>query len=344
MKRTSIVLLALLAALLIGLTGCSSDPDDTPYIPTVYVAGYYNNGSLDIACYWVDGERKHLDNPGAGNYKAYAITVANGSVYTAGEYDKGGDNWAACYWKDSKKVKDLPGDYTEIQDITVVEVGATHTVYVTGREYEDYTDTYYGCYWEDGVRDFISLAFANVNAVTVAADGTVYAAGDHLKDTDWVAYWWKDGNLQPDLSTDVSRVDYIAVVNQGGSPTVYAAGEDSAGVCSWVDGESTTLQGDGISINAISGSGGKAYVSGTYYDAEHDTYRVCYWENGDLKPLPGNYAWANGIAASGGKAYVSGSYYDSDKDLNIACYWVGGGQPIPLEETIDSYAYGICVK
>lgn len=74
---------------------------------TVYVAGYYNNGSNDIATVWKNGTKTDLPaNAGQDSY-AKAIYVSGGSVYVAGTYQSGTD-FIPTVWKDGVKLYDLP--------------------------------------------------------------------------------------------------------------------------------------------------------------------------------------------------------------------------------------------
>jgi hypothetical protein len=59
-------------------TACSSPAGGgDPPIPAVYVAGFYGNGSTDVACYWKDGARTGL--PG-GTVAAKASSIAVSGV------------------------------------------------------------------------------------------------------------------------------------------------------------------------------------------------------------------------------------------------------------------------
>jgi hypothetical protein len=75
---------------------------------SIYVAGYYWEGTKYIACYWKDGVKTDLpeETEGAGTY---AITVSGELVYVAGYYREG-TNYFACYWKDGIKTNLSAGD------------------------------------------------------------------------------------------------------------------------------------------------------------------------------------------------------------------------------------------
>ncbi|NLJ05750.1 MAG: hypothetical protein GX435_08635, partial [Exilispira sp.] len=62
----------------------------------IYVAGYYNNGSKDIACYWKDETKVDLET--SSTSKANSIYVSGSDIYVAGYYNDGTKD-IACYWK-----------------------------------------------------------------------------------------------------------------------------------------------------------------------------------------------------------------------------------------------------
>ena len=97
--------------------GGGDSPGPIPYVPTttVYTAGYYSNGSIDIACYWKNGAKTDLET--TNNSNANAIAVAGSDVYVAGWYYDGSNN-VACYWKGTAKT-DLSTDESYANGIVV---------------------------------------------------------------------------------------------------------------------------------------------------------------------------------------------------------------------------------
>ena len=337
-KRTLFFgVIAVLAALVLVFTACGPGPggDDLPppADPVVYVAGMYDNDP----CYWVDDELHILGGIDDTAGYACAITVASdGSVYTAGTYNGG---TKSCYWMDQVKVKDLPGDSVNPKAIAVVN----GSVYVAGTHFDGGTKY---TYWIDGVKqdDFEPTDFW-VNHATVASNGDIYYCGYSMGGSNDVACYWR--NVESDR-TDLpessdSYANRIAVVNG----TVYIAGEYGDSVdwsyCQWVDEEKTDFSGGCSSMDAITASGGKAYVAG-----KDSGGNACYWVNGSPETLElhptGTDTYTKGIAALDGVAYVAGYYDDIHGHLEgIACYWVDG-ELIDLGEDVDSIANGIYVK
>ncbi|GBU28804.1 hypothetical protein R84B8_02366 [Treponema sp. R8-4-B8] len=71
--------------------------EDTKNI-SIYTVGYYANSNNNWrACFWKNTVRTDLKTPvGETTSTASGITIANGTVYTAGYL--GWDSTKACYW------------------------------------------------------------------------------------------------------------------------------------------------------------------------------------------------------------------------------------------------------
>jgi hypothetical protein len=74
----------------------------------VYISGYYTEGSVVKACYWVNGARQDLS--GSEGFIAGIIAVENNKVYIAGApswilgpIPKPEPDYIACYWDDGKQ-------------------------------------------------------------------------------------------------------------------------------------------------------------------------------------------------------------------------------------------------
>jgi hypothetical protein len=148
---------ALIAAVSLGTafaqTGLSASPAHSYILSmaesggSVYLAGRYNDGYKDIACYWQDGIKTNLP---AGNGYSYAaaITASSGSIYIAGNYSDGSRN-IACYRKDGVKT-DLPApDGTTDSFARAISV-INNAVYIAGFYENGRRNT--ACYWRNGAR------------------------------------------------------------------------------------------------------------------------------------------------------------------------------------------------
>ena len=304
-----------------------------PYVPEakVYAAGYYNNGSKDVACYWIDGEKTDLTD-GTQNAKANSIFVDGTDIYVAGYYNNGTEDIAA-YWKNGVKVKDLTAaPYIGSGGSITVSGG---NIYVSGNYKSADGATYYLSYWTNGVEKnlYSGSAYAAGNSVFVQG-GDIYVAGYYNDGTyqTMATYWKNDVKLAGDLySSSYSKATDIFVTDTG---DVYVSGDYFNGMnyasCYWKNGASglvtlyddSTTSGNWSKANAIYVEGGTVYTAG-YYKAGSEV--ACYWVDGvrtDLTDGSPVSARAKDIEVVSGSVYVAGYYYNGQE--NIACYWEDG--------------------
>ncbi len=69
----------------------------------IYVAGFEQNATLQVAKYWKNGNPVILSK-GLGNAHAYSIAVSGNDVYVAGEEQDNTGRYVAKYWKNSISV------------------------------------------------------------------------------------------------------------------------------------------------------------------------------------------------------------------------------------------------
>jgi hypothetical protein len=301
--------------------GGSSSPPQT----TIYTAGYYNDGTNDIACYWVDGVKKDLEIPAdAGDSRAHAVYVYNGDVYTAGYYTDASSNDVACYWKNETISKEFSGGAGQANAIWV-DAGV---VYVAGY-YRNASNEETLWYWDGTTEHTLEGAVDNLNADVTdmsVKNGNVYVSGyyDPADVTiDRVATYWKNGTkITTDLYSDDSRALGIYVPDT--EDAVYVSGRYNNGVTIvsgyWKDGASelTPLYTTGLSFAyGIDVEGTPVYTCGFYRDG---TDMACYWEGTDKTDLDNGRALD--IAVDSDSIYIAGYYYDGFK--KIACYWKDG--------------------
>jgi len=291
------------------------NPVANPTEMVLYTGGYYhdyNSTSGDRkASYWKGTERIILPVPSNATFsEVSAITVADGIVYTAGNYNvgvylqDGGGDWVetACYWKGTERIN-LPvpsgTNFSRVSAITVVG-GTVYTVgYYTTLKPAGY-QRWNGCYWRGTERiDLTSPAGANTfvypSAIAVAG-GTVYTAGSYIDG---------DGNYKKEL---------------------YWRGTE------WTDLPVPSGSTE-IDITAITVEGGTVYTTGSYYnisiagvDGNSSWMRACYWRGAERIDLPiPSVAWtstASALAVSGGTVHTAGWYYNDNIGTN-PCYWRG---------------------
>jgi hypothetical protein len=300
---------------------------------SVYTTGYLRGNNDDYqtiwkseARLWKDGVPSNLAAPAGGyNTHAYAVYVADGHVYTAGNYCNNQGFQSACYWMDSTPI-DLPvpsgASSPSALSISVSNSGAVYTAgsYGVGANWV-------ACYWAGAIEHDLPLpsGAGDAYALSVCVSGTdVYVAGWYVDTSSGqsVACYWKNEN-ETDLSGAAAQATAVFVDGAG----VYIAGtcQGSGGglaACYWQNGTKMDIEsGTNIpTITSIFESGGTVYVAGWYGG-------VSYWTCTSTLTRIDLYAsstnLATGIFVADGSVYVSGSYGTK------ACYWtVTGGSPV----------------
>jgi len=274
-----------------------------PMINT-YIAGSYMDGNTEKACYWKNGERITLEN----GRKAVAITVANGKVYTAGDYltDKvyAFDIFYSkpCYWIDGIRIAFPNYIYGTIKSMTVIN-GSVYSIGV---------DTY------PTRSDYYLLVNTNTQSSSkecleyiTTVDGVTYISG-YSGSPYYSAYGQRVG-------LDGSNAYGITVVNG----SVYVAGNDyrsnNSIPCYWVDGVKRVLPGIGVATR-IAVINGVEHVIGHNNRSGND-YEAYYWVNGEKTQLT-NAASFSEIKNYNGNIYITGSFKQGA--INIACVWKNG--------------------
>jgi len=327
-------LILLIPALFAGcakITGDETPPGAKD--PTVYVSGYYYDGTNDMPCYWKGTTRVDLPidsalGPLGG--KANAITVSEGTVYTGGvEQNEVGAFNTACYWKGTTRV-DLNGALHNEGDgdgVTAIRV-SDGKVYSGLTGYWNSIGTWGGAYFVDTALTIAPHLPSGTSSGVIGLDvsgGKVHLGGSDFVSGTQYGVVWIDG-VATQMDTVRSQV-YGIKVSDG---IVYAAGyRFDSGVgnivpCYWKGATRVNLpcdvSGDSRAY-AIDVADGTAYTAGVYRSAQTNAYVACYWKGDVRTDLPGDSGHGNGIAVYKGVAYTAG-YYQSGYD-NVACYWKG---------------------
>jgi LruC domain-containing protein len=154
----------------------------------VYVAGYYNNGTNDVACYWVNDAAGLVELYTDGYSRANAIVSDGTHVYAAGYYVSGGLN--ACTWTDGAATRTELG----AGNATAITL-ADGVVYAAGNASNGTNNA--AVTWKDGVRT--ELYSSTVSGETAAAAsicvylGDVYVSGYSPEAGVSAACYWKNG-------------------------------------------------------------------------------------------------------------------------------------------------------
>ena len=300
--------------------------------PTVYAAGFYNNGTSSTACYWKNGTRFDLGGTGISTgfpAVATSISAANGNVYVGGYYNNSGAGYVGCYWViDASGVvtkTDLPGANANVNGIFV----SGGTVYTAG--YYNNGAQNIACYWT-GTGNPVSLPSAGISFATslYVTGSTIYVAGQDNFST--ACYWTIAGTTATPVQTALTSMG-AAIANSisGSGSAISIAGQDTptSGIPTavyWTGsslGEIDLKLANG-SANSIFVSSTAIYIAGQYVSANPVAF---YW-NGAETDLPGPASApasnAQSVYVSGTTAYVAG-YYGSPA---TASYWTIAGSTV----------------
>jgi hypothetical protein len=285
-------------------------PENLP----VFVSGYYNNGSVDIACYWIHGEKTDL--PADENSYGRSIYVDGTDIYVAGFTTPDHNMYTACYWKNGKRT-DLPGITGERSQAYSVKV-VKSDVYIGGKYHDG--SKYNACYWENDVRhDVSSGVSASVNCMNMKGTD-IYLGGGILSGVNFAGYWKNDeyhelegsvNSLVHSISVSGASVYACGMTNNGGSSGYWI---DDGGTVRWV------ALGTGYSFEDIVAVNGDVFCTGYYEDGESNTY-ARYFRNDQLIDLfPDlSYSETHAICIAGSDVYVAGCYYR--EPCMTVCYW-----------------------
>jgi hypothetical protein len=346
-------IITLFPAFLLALTACRSEPPprviSTPNLlelpDFIYAAGYIQEGDNLKPCYWHGTNRIELPIPIKGSGSSEAITVVDGTVYTAGNIVTGNRSAGsqACYWKGMDRI-DLPFPpkitYGYALGITV----ANGTVYTAGCGYPLTRGFMYSglehsrpCYWQDAAKIDLTVPaeaiFSHAKAVAVVNE-IVYTAGDYsmpsFRQTDFMD------------TTNTGYRLYNISFNPADNEMVFAYPVRSidTGIdmpCYWQGTKRTDIpipSGTHGSANAITVVNDTAYTAGYYYN--NGIWISCYWQGTkriDL-PVPDGAAssFVNAISVVNGIVYTTGFY--EYKNCWKPCYWQDTDRidlPIPEE-------------
>ncbi len=308
--------------------------------PGVYVAGYYDDGSQDMAAYWANGVLTTLPLPdNSSGARANAIAVDGSTIYVAGWYaDPETRNRVAAYWAGGEPVALTSPD--EISEATGIAVDGG-TLYVSGKSISaDFlTDTAFYFEGDTRVELYTGPSFAASTAIHVSS-GAAYVAG--YSPTDQIsrgASYWIDAAPAVDLSGGLASQAWDIDVSASGD--VYIAGNvrdpntsnyasvywinDAATVTTlYLNTEETT--GNYSRAYGIDESGGTVFTAG-HYETDTNQYAV-YWEDTVVHVLSAGSPidTANDIIVSAGTIHVVGTVTVADRE--VAVLWSDGTEDI----------------
>ncbi len=336
--RYSLAVVIGITAVLLALAACSSGGGDDPVkkVPSVYLPGWYSNGTHTVAAYWIDkpgiSRTKYDLCDGTTDSHLYSIVVSGGAVYGAGDCKTAGGVIEPFFWNNGTRVT-LPVDVTGRDSAAYGFNGVGSGAYLTGYT-TDSSGNQIPCYWysSGGSNPFVLTKLdmatspgSQGQATSVVVVGsTVYFAGSVRSGTYYYPACWQPGAPTP-----------LTILDTGGN---------------WV---SYPTSGAPYMINVIAnptGSGWPVWFVGSYNNGTRR--QACYWtDTATAKPLSdhGNPSSAFSMISDGTKIYISGCENDGTRDEPCYWYWSGAGTPmvVPLStpRAIDNgAAYGMFIS
>jgi hypothetical protein len=222
----------------------------------VYLAGWTDFRNVYVPCYWKNGVRFDLSQPGPKvSAQANSIFVAGADVYVAGtsnvEVGMSTGVSVPCYWKNGVRT-----------DLGVIDPGGDgygNAIHVVGNDVYvagyciDQTPSGVPCYWLNGVRTDLSKIYEDFtgwgNSIQVSGSD-IYVGGVTQNDSSvMIPCYWKNGKrtdlsmIDPALHGWVNSIfvlghDVFAAGHNGFDPNV---GADFPVPCYWKNGVRTDL-------------------------------------------------------------------------------------------------------
>ena len=313
--------------------------------PDVYVAGYENNGTKDIAKIWKNGIATSLTD-GTNNAAANSVFISGTDVYASGDAESATSTDNAKLWRNGSALTltnsvDADGNSVFVSGSDVYVGGFTSSP----------TFATVATIWKNGIPINLTGGTTDAMIYSVFVQGTdVYAVG--YEDRSFAgtgdAKIWKNG--VGTLITGGGLGDYSQAYSVFVSGTdVYVGGyelsitgKDVAKV--WKNGIATVL-GNGVDHSHV----WSVYVSGTDVYAVGDEFNgtksvAKLWKNGVATSLTNgtNDAYTYSVFVAGTDVYVAG--YESNGTKNVAKIWKNGVATSLTNGSNDAEAYSIFVK
>ena len=297
---------------------------------TVYVAGYYNDGTKNVAAYWVDDATgiSLVDLYTESLSQATGIAVdGSGVVHAVGWYNTA-TGQVAAYWRgDTRYDLETPARATGIV------VDAEGKAYISGYYYDGAKNV--AAYWTvagSTVTPFDLNAASRSQATDIDIDGSgaVYVSGYSDDGNQDVAVYWTAtaGGVSKETLYQAGFSRAYAIDHDGGSTYVtgqYVDGEAAAAY--WVDNASgrVVLNGDSGTPRSILRSGDQTVVAGDYLGGATLRRPVQWTDSDPPQELPTDPTDSSGfaydVAGLGGDVYIAGS---QSAVVDEAVYWKNG--------------------
>ncbi len=328
-----------------------------------YAAGYYHDGTNNIACLWdlTDPARKKIDLANnAVSSKAASVSVSGDTVYVAGIY-----NGNACYWKisDGDITAPTPTELDSTGEIMVVDsVILGSDLYISGTN--DMNVNSEACYWK------IDLTNVNTPAMVPLTSGAggsayeiikseeiIYIAGTALMVTGYYTpCYWKIESGGDSRHLVYNGIAHGRSVMISGSSRIIGGWFEYDSVNHYKQALTWTYsltQVPAIELPPVFTSGSSSFSmvsaslnsAGNRYFIGQRTGIACFWLNNVIYNLEGDGpSYAYGIAEINSDIFITG-YYTDGTNGPTACVWTNGiAADLPTGVTTEAAAWDVFAK
>jgi len=337
----------------------ANNSDSTTGFKDIYIAGFLNNGSKQVATYWKNGTAVILSDKESS---ATDIIYDSGYVYVVGYIYQNGTSIAA-YWVNGAEHQLTDG--LSNASASSISIGYYKTgpgandieryIYISG------TDTYYpgggvtvirAVYWDrDGIEHVVHSTASTLNDIWASPDiyHPISCGSQGPTPSTGFATIWPDKVWPATVFTSNAKVSntagtvvyalYPKIIYHYGVDTTYTidvyacgkdivAGETNARATSWLNGQAHYFtNGSNFEYaTKMDLANNHVYVCGYGRDPQSGFNIAKYWkDDGTEVKLSDNtkYAWATDIRVKGNNVLVCG-YERLSASVNIAKYWKNG--------------------
>ncbi len=300
-----------------GPTSTDGTTPTPPAEPTVYVVGYKNDGTNDIATLWKNGVETQLTD-GTHDASANSIFIDGTDVYVAG-FESNGTNRVAKLWKNGVATNLTNGlQFANAMDVYVKD----NDVYVAGIE------SGVAKLWKNGSPHYITdgTLGAHASSVFVNDNGNIFVAFNEHNGTHYQAWYRRLGSPYSYLGSGRSMVNDFTMINN----EIYAVGNEFNGTklvaVIWNSSGDIDLT-DGTNhgrANSIFIENNTVYVVGYEESNGPSTTVAKLWVGGTPTNLTDGTqsAVANAVFVKDNDVYVAG--IESNGTNHIAKLWKNG--------------------
>jgi hypothetical protein len=262
---------------------------------TVYVGGYYHDGTNYFPCVWVDGVRADLEAfgaPQAGMVKA--IAVSGTTVYAAGQaWDVANTAYVAGYWTFNGSTWTWTALTTVAGIVNAITLDGTGSPLFAGDTTVATKTT--ACWWDTTPAEHVCFLPGTATSSSVYGmawnSGTEsYLVGYYSISPDSYPCFWTTGGVRAEMTTPAipDRVNAVAI---SGSDIYMAgwciiSGTYTPGYWKGIQWHACKIDGPGFNFaTAMTLSGSTVCIAGQY--DKSGTTTGCFWAGNDRFDVAG---------------------------------------------------------